>query len=545
MSSRKPSLLVPRLTLFYLPLIVLASIAVGMVIASRLDLTPVSGAQTIAVPPMNSAPLNGPLSADTFRNIAKAQEPMVVNIRTEMKARAQDLEGLFGGGSDDFFRRFFGGPNGGQGQGQGQGQGDDDNGGTTRRRRQREPIQRAAGSGFIINAKEGFILTNNHVVEDATKIEVLLYADDETTYTAKVIGRDMLTDSALIQLIDKPNTPLAEAKFGDSSQMQPGDWVMAIGNPFSLAHTISVGVISATKRPLPVTDQRSNEMLQTDAAINPGNSGGPLLNMRGEVIGINTAIISNGQSEGNIGIGFAVPINTVRDLLPQLREGKVIRGRIGVSVAAVPREGFEEFGLRSRTGAVVSSVLPNSAALKAGMEPGDVVIEYNGRPVPNRDELVKMVVATKPGTSVPVKILRNKQEKTLTVTVEQLDLDAENQTPQTRRSNNQREDSSETQGSGFGLTLSNLTPQISRRLQLPSGRAGALISDVDQDGPAGQSGVKAGDVLLQVNHKPVATAADAARELQTVTSGHLAQVLLWRADSSSGPTEIFITMKKE
>src|SRR5437763_11099910 len=171
MSSRKPALFsLPRLTLFYLPLIVLASIAVGMVIASRLDLTRTSSAQTIALPPMNSAPLTGPLSADTFRNIAKAQAPMVVNIRTEMKVKSQDLEGLFGGGagSEDFFRRFFGPGGGGQGQGQGQGQGDDDNGSGTRRRRQREPIQRAAGSGFIINAKEGFILTNNHVVEDAT-----------------------------------------------------------------------------------------------------------------------------------------------------------------------------------------------------------------------------------------------------------------------------------------------------------------------------------------------------------------------------------------
>jgi serine protease Do len=534
MDSRKPTLFsVPRLTLFYLPLIVLASVAVGMVIASRLDLSPASAAQTIAVPPMNSAPLTGPLSAETFRNIAKAQSPMVVNIRTEMKAKAQDLEGLFGG-NDDFFKRFFGGPGGGQGQGQG-----DDNQGGQQRRRQREPIARAAGTGFIIS-KDGFILTNNHVVEDAIKIEVSLYLDDENTYSAKVIGRDALTDSALIQLVEHPKSPLPEAKFGDSSQMQPGDWVMAIGNPFSLAHTISVGVISATKRPFQVTDGRSNEMLQTDAAINPGNSGGPLLNIRGEVIGMNTAIISNGQSEGNIGIGFAVPINTIRDLLPQLREGKVIRGRIGINVQVVPKEGYEEFGLKGRTGAIVQSVLPNSAAQKAGLEPGDVVVEFNGRAVPNRDELVKMVVSTKPGTTVPVKILRNKQEKTLTITVEQLDLDAEQQSLQTRRNNNSGNDSTETQGSGFGLTLSNLTPQLSRRLQLPSGRSGALVSDVDPDGPAAQSGIRNGDIILSVNRRPVTNASDAARELQAVPSGRIAQILLWRQDA-----EIFVTVKKD
>jgi serine protease Do len=342
--------------------------------------------------------------------------------------------------------------------------------------------------------------------------------------------------------VEKPNHPLPEAKFGDSSQVEAGDWVMAIGNPFSLAHTISVGVISATKRPFQVTDGRTNEMLQTDAAINPGNSGGPLLNIRGEVIGMNTAIISNGQSEGNIGIGFAVPINTIRDLLPQLREGRVIRGRIGINVQAVPREreSYEEFGLKSRTGAIVQSVLPNSAAQKAGLEPGDVVIEFNGRLVTNRDELVKMVVATKPGTTVPVKILRNKQERTLNVTVEQLDLDAEQQNLQSRRNNDSDNDKSETQGSGFGLSLSNLTPQIARRLQLPAGRSGALITDVDPDGPAAQSGIKQGDVILSVNRKAVSNAADAARELQAVPSGRIAQILLWRQDA-----EIFLTVKKD
>jgi serine protease Do len=464
---------------------------------------------------------------------------MVVNIKTEMKAKSQDVDGLFGGGggSDDFFRRFFGGPGGGQGQGQGQG---DDDQQAPRRRNRRDPIARAAGTGFIINGKDGFILTNNHVVEDAIKIEVYLYTDDETPYTAKVIGRDLLTDSALIQLVDRPSSPLPEAKFGDSSQMQSGDWVMAIGNPFSYSHTITVGVISATKRAFPVTDQRSNEMLQTDAAINPGNSGGPLLNVRGEVIGINTAIITNGQSEGNIGIGFAVPINTVRELLPQLREGKVIRGRIGVSVGVVPRESFDELGLKSRTGAVVSSVLPGSAAAKGGMEPGDVVVEYNGRTVPNRDELVKMVVATKPGTTVPVKVLRDKKERTLSVTVEQLDLEAENQTQQARRGSNNQNNDAEQQGSGFGVTLSNLSPQISRRLQVPSGKSGALISDVDPDGPAAAAGIRAGDVILQVNRKAVANSGDAARELGAVQSGRLAQILLWRGDS-----EVFVTVKKD
>jgi serine protease Do len=541
MSTRKFTLLsLPKLTLFYLPLIVIASVAVGMVIASRLDLAPASSAQTIAVPPMNSAPLTGPLTADTFRNIAKAQAPMVVNIRTEMKAKAQDLEDLFGGGGggqapDDFLRRFFGGPGGG-GQGPA-GPGDENGQGNGNRRRQREPVQRATGTGFIIS-KDGFILTNNHVVEEATKIDVYLYADDETSYSAKVIGHDPLTDSALIQLIDKPTTPLPEARFGDSSQMMPGDWVMAIGNPFSLAHTISVGVISATKRPFQVTDGRSNEMLQTDAAINPGNSGGPLLNIRGEVIGINTAIISNGRTEGNIGIGFAVPINTVRDLLPQLREGKVIRGRIGVTVSPVPREGYEDFGLKSRTGAVVGSVLPGGAAQKGGIEPGDVITEYNGRPVPNRDELVKMVIATKPGTSVPVKVLRNKAERTLNVTVDQLDLDAEQQTQRSTR--NDTNPIPETQqGGGFGLTLGNVTPQIARRQQLPSGQSGALVTEVDPDGPSAGL-LRAGDIVQSINRKPVTNAAEAARELQAVASGRIAQILIWRGDN-----QVFVTIKKE
>ena len=347
-----------------------------------------------------------------------------------------------------------------------------------------------------------------------------------------------LTDSALIQLIDKPSTPLPEAKFGDSSQMAPGDWVMAIGNPFSLAHTVSVGVISATKRPFQVTDGRSNEMLQTDAAINPGNSGGPLLNIRGEVIGINTAIISNGRTEGNIGIGFAVPINTVRDLLPQLREGKVIRGRIGVTVSAGAARGLR--GLRPqvahRRGRRLGARRRRGAEGRHRARRRDH--EYNGRPVPNRDELVKMVIATKPGTSVPVKVLRNKQERTLQrdgrsagsrrrAAEPAFHAAESNPAPETQ------------QGGGFGLTLGNVTPQIARRQQLPSGRTGALVTEVDPDGPSAGL-LRAGDIILSVNRKPVANATDAARELQTVASGRIAQILIWRGDG-----EVFVTVKKE
>jgi serine protease Do len=529
MSTRKT-------TTFYAVLLVVASLFVGMVIASRFDLTPASSAQTIAVPPMNSTPLTGAIDASTFRNIAKAATPMVVNIRTEMKAKAQDLTDFFGSGGgqpDDLFHRFFGNP----------GQQDDDQAPAPRGRGRggrtpKEQTTRAAGTGFIIS-KDGYILTNNHVVEDATKIEVSLYADEaDVSYKAKVIGRDALTDSALIQLIDKPNHPLPEAKFGDSSQIEAGDWVMAIGNPFGYEHTVTVGVISATSRAFRVTNGRSNDMLQTDAAINPGNSGGPLLNVRGEVIGMNTAIITNARSEGNIGIGFAVPSNTVRDLLPQLHTGRVVRGRIGVSVLAVPREGFEDFGLTKRAGAIVAEVTPGGAALKAGMEPGDVITQYNGRPVGNNDELVKMVVATKPGTSVQVKVLRNKQEKTLNVVVDELDLDAEQNAG--RRAPQTDQPAPEEQGAGsFGLTLEPVTPQIARRLRLPSGRTGAVVTDVDPDGPSAGA-LAQGDVILTVNGKAVSNAVEAARELQTVQAGRLAQLRVWRGDK-----EVFVPVKKE
>jgi serine protease Do len=509
MSSRKT-------TLFYAVLLSVASLAVGMIIASRLDLSPPSSAQTLAVPPTNSAPISGPLSADTFRNIAKAATPFVVNIRTESRQPAQDLSQYFGGGGDDLLRRFFGEP--GQPQS---------------RQRPRDQTLVATGSGFIIS-RDGLILTNNHVVEGATKIEVSLYGeDDQVSYKARVIGRDPLSDSALIELVDKVDHALPEARFGDSSLVQPGDWVMAIGNPFNLAHTVSVGVISAIERPFPTAEGRSQEVLQTDAAINPGNSGGPLLNLRGEVIGINAAIYGSNASEGNIGIGFAIPINIVRDLLPQLKTGKVTRGRIGVQVTPVSLDALQEFGLKERRGALVVSVEAAGPAGHAGMEPGDVILEFSGKPVKDSSDLVQMVVATKPGSVVPVKVLRDKQERTLSLKVDELNLEAESS-----RSASAGGGSDST--TGFGLTLGNLTADQARRLRMPSGSSGALVTDVDETGPAARADVRPGDVVLEVNRRPVSSAADASQELQRVASGRTAFLLVWRQGQ-----EIFLTIRKD
>ncbi len=524
MSNRKT-------TFFYALLIAIASLAVGMVLASRLGLSPESSAQSVNTTRGNSEPITGGVNATTFRDVAKKVTPAVVNIRTESRQKAQDLSDFFGGGGggggDDLFQRFFGQPNPNQRAPQQQ-------------QKPREQVVQAAGTGFIID-KAGFILTNNHVVEGATKIEVSLYGEDaDQEYAARVVGRDPLTDSALIELTEKPSKALPEVKFGDSSQMEPGDWVMAIGNPFGLAHTVSVGVISAIGRPFPVAEQRSTNVLQTDAAINPGNSGGPLLNLRGEVIGINTAIISDSKQSGNVGIGFAMPINSVLDLLPQLRSGKITRGRIGVAIGPIAQNAVDEFGLKDRNGAVIMSVSPGSAAAKAGLEPGDVVIAFNGKPIKNRDELVAMVVATRPGMTVPVRIVRDRQEKTVNVTVDELDLEAETQTSRATGGNDNRDTTPQESSAGFGMTLSNITPDIAQRLRLERNTQGAVVVDVDQDSPAARAGLSDGDIIVRVGRQTISSAADARRELEKVKAGGTVFLRVVRNGQ-----ETFVTMTKE
>jgi serine protease Do len=503
MSTRKT-------TLFYAVLIAVASLAIGMVIASRLDLSPASTAATLAPPEVNRAPIGGPVDASTFRNIAKAATPIVVNISTESKTRSRELSDFFGGG-DDFFPFFGPSPRG---------------------RSQRPNITEGAGTGFVID-KAGLILTNNHVIEGATKIQVGFSSNsNDRLYAAKVVGRDPLTDSALLEITEKTEFDLQAAKFGDSDQMAPGDWVMAIGNPFNLGHTVTVGVVSAIGRPFFPIPGREQPMIQTDAAINPGNSGGPLLNVRGEVIGVNTAIISDRGQAGNLGIGFAVPINAVVELLPQLRQGKVTRGRIGVSLdRTVNSEALQQLGAKGGKGALVSNVESSGPADRAGLKPGDIIVEYNGQPVSGNDDLVNRVVRTAPGASVPIKVLRRGEEQSLSVTVAELDLAREGD-----RTGEAEEDAS----AGFGLTLQDLTPDIARQLRVPSGTSGAVVTEVEPRSPAARVGVTRGDVVLEVNRKPVNGASEASREFQRVKSGEIATMLVLRSGQ-----EVFVTMRKE
>ncbi|MBM3750137.1 MAG: PDZ domain-containing protein [Acidimicrobiia bacterium] len=508
MSNRKA-------TFFYSFLIAVASLAAGMVIASRLDLTPASFARTVNIPATNSAPLDGPLDASTFRNIASSQNPVVVSIRTRTERRSGR-----GGGDGGLLEEFFqmpGQPRGRQAPPQ-----------------QQLPPAEGGGSGFVID-KAGYILTNNHVVENASSIEVFLYGMDpnglESGLSAKVVGRDVLTDSALIQLTEMPETPLTEAKFGDSDQLGPGDWVMAIGSPFGFTNTVTVGVVSAVGRtdadlrPVPGRDL---EMIQTDAAINRGNSGGPLLNVRGEVVGVNTAIISD-RSGGNIGIGFAVPINTVKEILTGLRGGKVVRGRIGVFVSNQPISAADlrDLGLPSTGAALISQVNAKGPADLAGVKSGDFVVEYNGKPVSKSDDLTNMVTRTAPGTKVPLKVVRGGKPLTLTVTIEELDLATE---VETAGGDERPEVTPEPEAPteiGLGLSIEPITPAAARQLRIPQGRGGAVVANVDPSSAA--RGLFArGDVILAINGVAVTSVDEVAKRLSSARAGSLIVVGVWR-----------------
>lgn len=481
-------------------LILLIGVSFGVVVASRLGVSPASDAtpRAEAPSPAVQGPPGMPMDTVLFRNIARRENPAIVSVTTRSRVRGHDLD-------EDLFRWFFG-----------------------EQPMPRERIQRSLGSGFLIS-QSGEILTNNHVVAGAEAIEVSLFGDDTKTYRAIAIGRDPLTDSALIKL-EQPPSNLPAATLGDSGTLEPGDWVMAIGNPFQLGHTVTVGVVSYQGRPFQVQEGRWQNMIQTDASINPGNSGGPLINARGEVVGVNAAILG-GATNGNIGIGFAIPINSVKALLPQLRKGKVVRGRLGIQLrnATIAPEEAKALGLPAANGLIVMAVEPDSPASRAGLRAGDVLVAFNDKVIANADDLVAQVSATAPGTRRIVKYFRDGQERTQTVTIEELPLDLD-RTPQPAAEGR----------TDFGLTLEDITPALAAHLRLPPGVDGALVVEAASDSPADRAGLRAGDIIMTISRRVVHGAGDARRALGQAEAGQPVFILVWRRG-----LELFLQMRRD
>ena len=376
--------------------------------------------------------------------------------------------------------------------------------------------QRSLGSGFIIN-RDGFILTNNHVIENADEIVVKLANEKE--YKAKVVGRDPRTDIAVIKIDDAQE--LSTVSLGNSDDLRVGQWVMAIGNPFGLEHTVTAGIVSAMGR---FIGQGSyDNFIQTDAAINPGNSGGPLINLKGEVVGINTAIFS--RSGGNIGIGFAIPVNVAKDLLPELEEkGKVTRGWLGVMIQKVTPDIADSLGLKDAKGALVADVMKDGPAQAAGIKVGDVIVEFDGHAVKESTELPMLVARTPVGKSVTMKVIRDKNTQTVSVKVGELK--EEEVAAATGKEEN------------FGLTVQPLTPDIAESLGISSDLKGVVVSGVEPGSSADDAGLRRGDVILEVNREPVKDLASYRKALKGTSKGKSVLLLVRRGDNT-----IFLALK--
>ncbi|HUC98225.1 MAG TPA: DegQ family serine endoprotease, partial [Candidatus Polarisedimenticolaceae bacterium] len=369
--------------------------------------------------------------------------------------------------------------------------------------------QRSLGSGFIIDG-DGSILTNNHVVENAQKIVVKLA--DEQEYEAKVIGRDPKTDIAVIKIEAK--TKLTPANFGDSDGLEVGEWVMAIGNPFGLDSTVTSGIVSAKGRH--IGQGPYDNFIQTDASINPGNSGGPLINLRGEVIGINTAIFS--RTGGNIGIGFAIPVNLVKELLPQLRgKGKVTRGYLGVLIQKVTPEIAESLGMEKSQGALVANVSKDGPADKSGVKVGDVIVEFDGKEIRDSAELPIIVARTSVDKKVRMKVLRDKKELTLNVAVGEL--------------KDEEVVASAPEKGEMGLTVQRLTPQIAESLGLEK-TDGIVVSAVEPGSAADEAGIRRGDVIVEIDRKPIRNLEEYKKSIATVRKGKGVLFLVRRGEST-------------
>lgn len=373
------------------------------------------------------------------------------------------------------------------------------------------------GSGFVIDGAEGLIVTNHHVVEGADEI-IINFHDGTKLKVEKVLGKDSKTDLALLKVT--PKKTLAAAKFGSSGDIKVGDWVMAIGNPFGLGGSVTVGIISAKQRE--IGSGSFDEYLQTDAAINKGNSGGPLFNMNGEVIGVNTAIIS--PSGGSIGIGFAIPSETATMVIDQLRQfGETRRGWLGVKIQSVTEEIAESVGVKENTGAMVSSVTPNGPAAKAGIEAGDVVLKFDGKEISTMRGLPRVVAQTPIGKTVDVELLRKGQKKSVRVAIGRL---VEDEAASA-------ESDTTTERALIGLKLAPLTDELRRKFGLKDTVNGVVITEVDPGSPAAQSRAKVGDVIIEAGEEAVSSVADVANRIDAVRKTGRRTILL-RLESSTG-----------
>ncbi len=480
-------------------LLIGVGVILGLVVASDLGWLPFGHAVPDAPSALKPAAV-APSAAGSDRNfveVAKAVTPAVVNISTSRVSRLP--EGHSGGApfDDPFFRRFFGDEL------------------FRRFEAPKDRRERSLGSGVIADAG-GYIITNNHVVSKADEIRILF--SDKRSFTAKVVGTDPKTDIAVIKVDakDLPTIPWA-----DSDKLQVGEYVLAIGNPFGLNQTVTMGIVSAVGR-ANVGIAEYEDFIQTDAAINPGNSGGALVNARGELVGINTAIFS--QSGGYMGIGFAVPSNMVRSVMEQLiKGGKVVRGYLGVSIQELTQDLARQFGVADTKGVLISDVLADSPAKRAKLERGDVIVEFDGRAVENPTQFRNLVAQTPIGKKVHVKLLRGGQERDLEVTIAE-------QPKTMAQPESQGDGDGETRSAGAfaGMDVRELTPELARRFNLSREGKGVVVTRIADGSPAGEAGLQAGDLITEINRKPIANLRDFQNVTGSLASKEPALVLVVR-----------------